>query len=126
MTNEVARTSAGKKIRTARERLGISQRALARRVECSNQAISNYEAGTSYPSEAIRGRIEAALDISLDDVTPRQRRELDACAREHFRQGWARWEIVDLLRGDARGMGLELTQTQSERIVLMAVPVVQL
>lgn len=40
----------GKAIREGRERLGMSQEALAERLSVSRQAVSKWEMGTSVPS----------------------------------------------------------------------------
>lgn len=51
----------GKAIREGRERLGMSQEALAERLSVSRQAVSKWEMGTSVPSPENRRALSEIL-----------------------------------------------------------------
>lgn len=59
---------AAERLRAARERLGISQRELARRVDLSPSLISQIETGKSMPSVSTLLAIVNELGISMDAV----------------------------------------------------------
>jgi ribosome-binding protein aMBF1 (putative translation factor) len=66
----------GERIREARQALGLSQVALARKVGCVKLSIINWEKGGT-PLEVYRARLEKVLDISLtkeEDDVARDRR----------------------------------------------------
>ena len=56
----------GSKIRAIRIKRGITQKALARRINKSISAISSYEANTQMPPMDVLISIASALNISLD------------------------------------------------------------
>jgi transcriptional regulator with XRE-family HTH domain len=58
----------GTRIREERERVGISQRELARRIGLSASMISQLESGQSKPSVSTLYAIVTELGVSLDDV----------------------------------------------------------
>lgn len=53
-------------IRTRREQLGVTLDELGRRVGVSHQAVRYWEAGRSYPSKRVSGKLEDALSFRLD------------------------------------------------------------
>lgn len=55
----------GEKIKEKREKLGISQRELARRIEMSGQMISKIESGSSTPSIDTINKIAAILNVQV-------------------------------------------------------------
>lgn len=55
-------------IKEKRERLGISQRELARRIEMSGQMISKIESGSTSPSIETLQLIANALEVSIKDL----------------------------------------------------------
>jgi transcriptional regulator with XRE-family HTH domain len=58
----------GPKLRAARERRGISQRELARRLSVSSSLISQVESGQSRPSVSTLYAIVTELAVSLDQI----------------------------------------------------------
>ena len=66
----------GERIRTARQALGLSQVALARKVGCVKLSIINWEKGGT-PLAVYRSKLEKVLGISLtkeeDDVARSER-----------------------------------------------------
>jgi transcriptional regulator with XRE-family HTH domain len=58
----------GSRLRQERERLGISQRELARRIGLSASLISQIESGQSKPSVSTLYAIVTELGVSVDDV----------------------------------------------------------
>jgi transcriptional regulator with XRE-family HTH domain len=58
----------GDRLRVARERVGISQRELARRLGLSASLISQLENGVSQPSVGTLYGIVTELDVSLDEI----------------------------------------------------------
>ncbi|GHP00895.1 hypothetical protein KSF_109420 [Reticulibacter mediterranei] len=54
-------------IRQAREKLGLSQAALAARLEVSTNTVRNWENGRSTPAISIRPLLETVLEISLQE-----------------------------------------------------------
>lgn len=59
----------GKAIREGRERLGMSQEALAERLSVSQQAVSKWEMGTSVPSPENRRALSEILGADLQVET---------------------------------------------------------
>ena len=59
----------GKAIREGRERLGMSQEALAERLSVSRQAVSKWEMGTSVPSPENRRALSEILGADLQVET---------------------------------------------------------
>jgi transcriptional regulator with XRE-family HTH domain len=64
----VMQDGVGDRLRAARERVGISQRELARRLGLSASLISQLENGVSQPSVGTLYGIVTELDVSLDEV----------------------------------------------------------
>lgn len=76
----------GARLREERERIGLSQRELARRLQVSASLISQIEAGQSKPSVSTLYAIVTELGVSLDHVFRVPDRELvagDAGADSH-------------------------------------------
>ena len=63
----------GQRLRSERERLGLSLRELARRLEISPSALSQIETGRSRPSVGTLYAIVSELDLSLDELFGSQR-----------------------------------------------------
>src|SRR3954452_24197515 len=59
---------AGQRLRSERERHGVSLRALARRLEISPSALSQIETGKSRPSVKTLYAVVSELGISLDEL----------------------------------------------------------
>lgn len=57
----------GKRIKNRRKRLGLTQEAVAERVEISNQHMSNIERAISIPSTEVIMRLALALDTTPDE-----------------------------------------------------------
>src|SRR3954463_1322302 len=58
----------GQRLRSERERRGVSLRELARRLEISPSALSQIETGRSRPSVGTLYAIVSELDMSLDEL----------------------------------------------------------
>lgn len=56
----------GRQITAARDLMGLSQRELARRVESSQNAISNIENGNTDPSYTLLSKIAEVLETTLE------------------------------------------------------------
>lgn len=65
-------------IRATRERVGLSQHALARRAGTSQPAVSRYESGTASPSVQTLDRLLAAMGARLELSVVDAPRHLDA------------------------------------------------
>ena len=61
----------GARVKSLREERGLSQRALALRLEMSSSTIAKYEAGVHTPPLAVLVRLAAVLDVSLDQLAGR-------------------------------------------------------
>lgn len=70
-------------IRDARERAGLSQRALAERSGVAQPNIAAYEAGRRVPSEAMVGRLLDAAAIRPSTILDASRKHVLAIARKH-------------------------------------------
>jgi transcriptional regulator with XRE-family HTH domain len=68
----------GQRLRTERERHGVSLRELARRLEISPSALSQIETGRSRPSVGTLYAIVSELDMSLDELFGSQRNAASA------------------------------------------------
>jgi transcriptional regulator with XRE-family HTH domain len=67
----------GRAVRTARQDVGMSQTALANRLDVSPAYINKLEAGRSNTTVGALARIAAALGADLEvQLTPRRRRKL--------------------------------------------------
>lgn len=55
-----------RRIREAREKAGLSQKALAEKVDVSAAAINQYEHGKKKPSSAVLTRLAVELGVSTD------------------------------------------------------------
>lgn len=63
----------GTRIREERERYGMSQAELARRIDISKTAMNDIERGkTKDPAYSIVKRIAQALRVRLDDLDPEE------------------------------------------------------
>jgi transcriptional regulator with XRE-family HTH domain len=63
--------SVGARLRALREERGLSQRALAERLQASNSIIAKYEAGVHTPPLSVLVRLAAIFDVSLDHLVGR-------------------------------------------------------
>ncbi|HLX10907.1 MAG TPA: helix-turn-helix transcriptional regulator [Thermoanaerobaculia bacterium] len=61
----------GARVKSLREERGLSQRALALRLEVSSSTIAKYEAGVHTPPLSVLVRLAAVLDVSLDQLAGR-------------------------------------------------------
>jgi transcriptional regulator with XRE-family HTH domain len=68
LARESLHSDIGSKLRSERERQGVSLRALARQVGISPSAISQFETGRSRPSVRTLYAIVSALEMSLDEL----------------------------------------------------------
>ena len=64
----------GQRLRSERERHGVSLRELARRLEISPSALSQIETGKNRPNVETLYMIVAELGLSLDDLVFRRKR----------------------------------------------------
>ncbi len=55
-------------LRTARDRLGLSQKEAAKRLGISDDVLSNYERGKSYPNVLMLKKIEEVYDVKYDQL----------------------------------------------------------
>ena len=60
----------GKIITDKRKSLGLTQQALAEKLNISFQAVSKWENGTSYPDVTILPLLAANLKVSIDSLLP--------------------------------------------------------
>lgn len=56
------------KVAEVRKARGLSQTALARRLDIATQTVGAWETGRSMPQAALLPRIAAALDCAIDDL----------------------------------------------------------
>lgn len=66
LPNEVKTT--GDKIRVARVNAGLSQIALAKAAETSQDRVSSIETGRNVPTVAVLARIAEALGVKISDL----------------------------------------------------------
>ena len=64
-------------IQILRKKRSLTQEALAEEVGVTRQTIAKWESGESIPDLELAGRLAAALDVSLDDLTHAPREELE-------------------------------------------------
>ena len=64
-------------IQILRKKRSLTQEALAEEVGVTRQTIAKWESGESIPDLELAGRLAAALDVSLDDLTQAPREELE-------------------------------------------------
>lgn len=55
-------------LRTARDRLGLSQKEAAKRLGISDDVLSNYERGKTYPNVLMLKKIEEVYDVKYDQL----------------------------------------------------------
>ena len=63
-------------IQILRKKRNLTQEALAEAVGVTRQTIAKWESGESIPDLDLAGKLAAALDVSLDDLTQAPREEL--------------------------------------------------
>lgn len=61
-----------KKIREYRKEAGLTQRELGEKIGVKHNTISSYESGTNEPEQNILFKIADALNISINDLFPKQ------------------------------------------------------
>jgi len=64
-------------IQILRKKQNLTQEALAEEVGVTRQTIAKWESGESIPDLELAGKLAAALDVSLDDLTHAPREELE-------------------------------------------------
>jgi transcriptional regulator with XRE-family HTH domain len=79
----------GQRLRSERERRGLSLRELARRLEISPSALSQIETGRSRPSVGTLYAIVSELDLSLDELFGAQRPATSASRAAEAEEGGA-------------------------------------
>jgi len=97
----------GQRLRSERERHGVSLRELARRLEISPSALSQIETGRSRPSVGTLYAIVSELDMSLDELFGSQRTAA-AAARAAEAAGGAEEAGATLVQRRDTRKGIEL------------------
>ena len=97
----------GQRLRSERERHGVSLRELARRLEISPSALSQIETGRSRPSVGTLYAIVSELDMSLDELFGSQR-TVAAAARASDSLGAAEDAGATLVQRRDTRKGIEL------------------
>ena len=97
----------GQRLRSERERHGVSLRELARRLEISPSALSQIETGRSRPSVGTLYAIVSELDMSLDELFGSQRTAASA-ARAAEAAGSAEEAVATLVQRRDTRKGIEL------------------
>ena len=97
----------GQRLRSERERHGVSLRELARRLEISPSALSQIETGRSRPSVGTLYAIVSELDMSLDELFGSQRTAAAAARASDARPGREEAGATLVQRRDTR-KGIEL------------------
>ena len=62
-------TSLGQRLRELRDKADLSARELAKRIGVSSPFLSDIELGRRFPSEEVLGKLAAALNVPLEDLT---------------------------------------------------------
>lgn len=55
-------------LKTARDRLGLSQKEAAKRLGISDDVLSNYERGKTYPNVLMLKKIESVYGVKYDQL----------------------------------------------------------
>ncbi len=80
-------------IRAQRERLGLSQEALAERIYVSRQTVSNWECGKTYPDIESLLLMAQHFDVTLDELVKGDEKAMDETLerdrKQMYRLGWA-------------------------------------
>src|SRR5512132_3357043 len=97
----------GQRLRSERERHGVSLRELARRLEISPSALSQIETGRSRPSVGTLYAIVSELDMSLDELFGAQRTAASAARAAEAAGGAEETGATLVQRRDTR-KGIEL------------------
>jgi transcriptional regulator with XRE-family HTH domain len=97
----------GQRLRSERERHGVSLRELARRLEISPSALSQIETGRSRPSVGTLYAIVSELDMSLDELFGSQRTAASAARAAEAAGGSEETAATLVQRRDTR-KGIEL------------------
>jgi transcriptional regulator with XRE-family HTH domain len=97
----------GQRLRSERERHGVSLRELARRLEISPSALSQIETGRSRPSVGTLYAIVSELDMSLDELFGSQRSAASAARAADATGGPGETGATLVQRRDTR-KGIEL------------------
>jgi transcriptional regulator with XRE-family HTH domain len=97
----------GQRLRSERERHGVSLRELARRLEISPSALSQIETGRSRPSVGTLYAIVSELDMSLDELFGSQRTPASAARAAEAAGGSEETAATLVQRRDTR-KGIEL------------------
>jgi transcriptional regulator with XRE-family HTH domain len=97
----------GQRLRSERERHGVSLRELSRRLEISPSALSQIETGRSRPSVGTLYAIVSELDMSLDELFGSQRTPASAARAAEAAGGSEETAATLVQRRDTR-KGIEL------------------
>ena len=80
-------------IRAQRERIGLSQEALAERIYVSRQTVSNWECGKTYPDIESLLLMAQLFDVTLDELVKGDKEVMDEVIERDrkllYRLGWA-------------------------------------
>ena len=71
----------GKNIQIFRKQMGMTQEALAERVDVARQTVVKWESGESMPDLEMAGRIAEVLQVSVDDLVNAQEGEVESDRR---------------------------------------------
>ena len=78
----------GRIITERRKAIGLTQQALAEKLNISFQAVSKWENGTSYPDITLLPALAAVLDVSVDSLLGYSSRTLTDYDKRYHAQGY--------------------------------------
>ena len=84
-------TTLGQRIREHRRRAGLSQEALARRMDVSRQAVTKWESGQSAPSTENLFRLAELFGTTVDLLLPSEGADAPAAEAVPPLWSWSRW-----------------------------------
>ena len=85
-------SAVGERLRTARERSGLTQEALAEQLHVTRQTISNWEGGKSLPDIESLKALAAALNVSIEQLIYEQPPPIPDSGRlTPSMAEWCRW-----------------------------------
>ena len=82
----------GRRIKEARERLGLTQAELGERVGVTGSAITNYEKETSHPKEQVIYKLIETLDVDANYLfqdcvkLPKDKNDITLAEYEHIKK----------------------------------------
>ena len=106
-------------IRHERERLGLSQEALAERIYVSRQTVSNWETGKTYPDIESLLLMAEVFDVSLDSLVKGDEVVMEeTIERDRKRMNRAGWLAVASFVIGVIGFGITLCLFLHEKIIV--------